>query len=86
MSADDLKPLPVWKQRWRRGRKQRQQAYVTMQSTVRSLLTLAITVLGATLISYGVWTACAPAGYVTGGILVWVMLWSHEQDKRRSDR
>lgn len=84
--SDDLKPLPVWKQWWRRGRKQRQQAYVTMKSTVRTGLTLAITVVGATLISYGVWTACPSAGYVTGGVLVWVMLWSHEQDKRRSDR
>lgn len=85
MVRDDLKPLPAWKQWWRKGANRRKEARVTLGSTARAGLTLAITVLGATLISYGVWSACAPAGFVTGGILVWVMLWSHEQDKGRRE-
>lgn len=81
----DLKPLPKRVQWWRKTRNRRQQAYVTMGSAARKLSTLAITVLGAMLISYGAWLVVPAAGFVTGGILCWVLVWSHEQDKRRSE-
>jgi hypothetical protein len=45
-------------------------------------LTLAISVLGATLISYGVWLVYVPAGFVTGGFMAWLLLWSNEKDRR----
>lgn len=82
---DDLKPLPRRVQWWRRTRDARQRALKTFKTQAAKLLTLAISVVGAILISYGVWLAYAPAGYVTGGILTWVLLWSHEQDKRRRE-
>jgi hypothetical protein len=91
MASNDLKPLPVYKQYalhagalWRRKKIARQLAYKTFRTGAAKLLTLAISVLGATLISYGVYQVYPPAGYVTGGIICWLLLWSHEQDKRRS--
>lgn len=51
----------------------------------RKALTLAISVLGAILISYGVLLVYVPAGYVVGGLMCWLLLWSHEQDRRRSE-
>lgn len=88
---DDLKPLPAWRQRlaqfrawWKRSRYQRQKRYRTLGIAVQKLLTLAISVLGATLISYGAYLIYAPLGYITGGMLAWLLLWSHEQDRRRS--
>ena len=87
---DDLTPLPNWKRRrlelvawWRRTRNQRQRAYKSFKTTALRALTLAISVLGGILISYGVWQTYAPAGYVVGGALCWVLQWSHEQDKQR---
>lgn len=82
---DDLKPLPRHVQWWRRTRIQRQRAWKSFESVARKLLTLAIHVLGAILISYGVHQVYAPAGYVTGGIMCWLMLWSAEQDRRRRE-
>lgn len=81
----DLKPLPKRVQWWRRTRKAREQAYTTFKTRALKLLTLAISVLGATLISYGVYQVYAPAGYVVAGMLCWVLLWSHEMDKRRHE-
>lgn len=81
----DLKPLPRRVQWWRRTRIRRQAAFTTFRSQVRKALTLAISVLGAMLVSYGVYQVYVPAGYVVGGMLCWVLLWSHEQDKRRSE-
>lgn len=49
------------------------------------LLTIAISVLGATLISYGVWSVYRPGGYIVAGTLIWVLQWSHEQDKGRRE-
>lgn len=89
-SRTDLKPLPTYKQYalhagalWRRKRIARQIAYKSFKLQVAKLLTLAISVVGATLISYGVYDVYAPAGYVVGGIMCWLLLWSHEKDRGR---
>lgn len=81
----DLKPLPKRVQWWRRTQDRRQRAYMTIKATSAKALTLAISVLGGILISYGVWTAYPPAGYVVGGIICWLLLWSHELDKGRRE-
>ena len=90
--TNDLKPLSTyqqylrhWKAVWHRTRYRRQTAYKTFKTGVAKLLTLAVSVLGATLIAYGVYQVYAPAGYVTGGIMCWLLLWSHEQDERRRE-
>lgn len=90
--SDDLKPLPSWKRRarelgawWRGNRFRRQEKRRTLKTAALKLLTLAISVLGATLISYGVWQVFAPAGYVTGGFMCWLLLWSAERDKGRRE-
>lgn len=79
-----MKPLPAWQQWWRRTRKQRQGVYATLKIVGAKVVTLAISVSGATLVSFGVWQVFAPAGYVVGGVLIWVLQWSHEQDKGRN--
>lgn len=48
---------------------------------VGTLVSLAISVLGATLIAYGVYTMHAPSGLITGGILVYALQWSYEKDR-----
>lgn len=48
-------------------------------------LTLANSVLGGTLISFGVWMMHQPIGYIVAGVTVWYLQWSHEQDKRRGE-
>lgn len=40
-------------------------------------MTLAISMLGAILVAYGVWAIYAPAGYITGGILLWAVQWNY---------
>lgn len=77
----DLTPLPRHVQFWRRTKNQRHAALKTLKSTAAALLVLAVSVLGAILVSYGVWQVYAPAGYVTGGLMCWLLLWSHEKDK-----
>jgi hypothetical protein len=88
--TNDLKPLPAYRRRarelgawWRQRRIQRQRAYKSFKTGVAKLLTLAISVLGATLIAYGVYQVYPPAGYVTGGFMCWLLLWSHEKDRGR---
>lgn len=90
---DDLRPLPVWKQRlarfrawWKRSKDRRRKGYRTLAIAAQRLLILAISVAGATLISYGAYLIYAPGGYIVGGLLAWVLLWSHEQDRKRSGR
>jgi len=90
MTMDDLTPLPAWRQRvarwrqkWIRSRNRRQAAYRSFKSAAQKGLTLAISVLGAILISYGVWQMYAPLGYVVGGFLSWLLLWSAEKDRER---
>lgn len=43
-------------------------------------MTLAISVLGATLVGYGVWMIYAPAGFIVGGIMLWVLQWNYGKD------
>lgn len=92
MRHDDLTPLPRWQQKrralvawWHRTRDRRRAAYRTFKSGAASALTLAISVVGAILISAGVYQMYAPAGYVVGGFMCWLLLWSHEQDGRRRE-
>ncbi len=87
---DDLTPLPYWKQRvnagrgaWRRGKAARAKAYTSLKVVGQKLLTLAISVVGAILISMGAHQIYAPSGFIVGGILCWVLLWSAEKDKER---
>lgn len=79
--SGDLNPLPRRVQWWRRTRNQRQAALKTLRTAAAALLILAVSVVGATLISYGVYQVYAPAGYVVGGLMCWLLLWSHEKDK-----
>lgn len=78
---DDLKPLPVWRQRWNASASRRRKALIAFKAMVGTLVSLAIAVLGATLIAYGVWAVYPPAGFTVAGVLVWVLQWSHEKDK-----
>lgn len=48
---------------------------------VATLVSLAVSVLGATLVAYGVYSMHAPSGLITGGILVYLLQWSHEKDR-----
>lgn len=84
------KPLPKWRSllllgrsKWRRGRYARSKAYANLKIAGAKLLTLAISVVGAMLISFGVWQIYAPAGYIVGGFLAFGLQWSHEKDKER---
>lgn len=84
----DLTPLPAWKQRllrlaarWKGSKPRRQQNAKTLGRIASKGLILAITVLGAILIAAGVQKIYDPAGYITGGLLCWLLLWSHEKDK-----
>lgn len=79
--SSDLEPLPRRVQWWRRTKNQRHAALKTLKSTAAALLTLAVSVLGAILVSYGVYQVYIPAGYMTGGMMCWLLLWSHEKDK-----
>jgi len=79
-----LDPLPVWIQRrnalvawWRRSRDARRQTLRTLKKAGRRGLTLAISVVGATLVSYGVWSVHHPAGYAIAGLLVWAIQWNY---------
>ena len=81
-----MKPLPPVVRWWREGRIGRARAWKSFKTVVVRVLTLAISVLGATLISFGVWQMYAPAGYIVGGALIWVLLWSHEQDRKGGQR
>lgn len=79
--VDDLTPLPRRVQWWRRTKNQRHAALTTLKSTAAALLVLAVSAAGAMLISYGVYQVYPPAGYVVGGAMCWLLLWSHEKDK-----
>lgn len=88
--SDDLMPQPAWKQKrdrlvswWRKSKDRRQAALKTLRNAGAKALTLAISVAGGMLISYGVWRVYPPAGFVVGGLLCWLALWSHEQDEKR---
>jgi hypothetical protein len=53
-----------------------------MGSLASALIVLAIQVLGGMLISYGVYQASHSAGFIVAGFICWLLLWSHEQDKK----
>lgn len=81
MRTDDLTPLPLWKQRWRAGAVRRREALVAFKAMVATLVSLAVSVVGATLVAYGVWSMHAPSGFIVGGVLVYLLQWSHEKDR-----
>jgi hypothetical protein len=85
---DDFKPLPRWKQRqrqmvawWRRNRDARRRTLKSFRIQVQNTLTLAISVVGGMLISYGVWLVYVPAGFATGGILLWAIQWNYGSER-----
>jgi hypothetical protein len=85
---NDLEPLPQWKQRvnqfrayWRRTRNQRRERAAGLKKAGREGLTLAISVLGATLVSYGVWMIYAPAGFIVAGLLLWGVQWNYGNER-----
>lgn len=77
----DTTPLPVYVQWWRRTKDRRRRAWETFKVTAERTVVLAVSVLGAILISYGVRQVYTPAGYVVGGVMCWLLLWSREKDK-----
>lgn len=79
-----LDPQPRWKQYrarlvawWQRSRDRRQRAYTNLKTAGRRALTLAISLVGATLVSYGAWMIYAPAGYLVAGGLLWAIQWNY---------
>lgn len=73
----DLKPLPRWRQWWNRTADRRHRGRKILASAGRRALTLAISVLGVMLISYGVWSIHHPSGFIVAGLLVWAVQWNH---------
>ena len=85
----DLTPLPVWRQylaryraAWRGSKDRRKQGLVALHSAVTTLLSLAFQAGGGTLIAYGAYLMAPPAGYITGGLMCWLLVWSAERDRR----
>ena len=81
--SDPMKPLPRHVQWWRKTREARRRAFATFKTMVTKALTLAFSVLGAMLISYGVYQVYAPAGYVICGVMIWLLQWSYERDRSK---
>lgn len=77
MKARDLTPLPPLKRWWRSTERRRREALVLLGG----LLTVAVSALGGTLISFGVYRIYEPAGLMVGGLVVWLLQWSHERDR-----
>lgn len=87
MRKSDI-PLPVWKQRqralvawWRRSKDRRQTAYRTLRITGARAFTLAVSLLGATLVSYGVHSVYEPAGFIAAGLLLWAVQWNYGDEE-----
>lgn len=85
---EEFKPLPVWKQRWRavqaawrRSKDRRRRACATLANAGRKGLTLAISMVGVILISYGVWSFHHSAGYVVAGLLLWGVQWNYGKEE-----
>ena len=85
----DLTPLPPWRQHlaryrdaWRRSGDRRKRALVALHSAVSALVSLAFQAGGGTLIAYGAYLMAPPAGYITGGLMCWLLVWSAERDRR----
>lgn len=77
----DLTPLPTRVQWWRSTAGRRQKALLAFKVMVGTLVSLAVSMLGATLISFGVYSVYRPAGLIVAGVLVFVLQWSHEKDR-----
>lgn len=77
----DLKPLPRRVQWWRKTRDARQQALKTFNAWAVKALTIAISMVGATLISFGVWNVYHPAGYIVAGLLLWGVQWNYGKEE-----
>lgn len=78
---NDLTPLPARVQWWRRTASRRREALVAFKAMVVTLVGLTVSVVGATLVAYGVWSMHAPSGFIVGGVLVYLLQWSHEKDR-----
>jgi hypothetical protein len=79
-----LDPQPVWRRKraelvawWQRSREARQRTLKNLGNAGRRGLTLAISLVGATLVSYGAWMIYAPAGYLVAGGLLWAIQWNY---------
>lgn len=59
----------------------RQKATTTFVSLFRRLVTLAISVVGGTLVAYGVWSIFEPAGYMVAGLLLWAIQWNYGNEE-----
>lgn len=77
-------PYPLWRQRllraqaaWRRSKDRRLKAYCAFRIAGRQGLTLAISLLGAILVAYGMGMIARPAGFIVGGVLLWVLQWNY---------
>lgn len=49
-------------------------------------MTLAVSVVGGILVAFGVHQVYEPAGYMVGGLMCWLLQWSHERDRERGRR
>lgn len=87
----DLTPLPVWRQYlarylagWKASKDRRKQGLVALLSAAKVILSLAFQAGGGTLIAYGAYLMAPPAGYITGGLMCWLLVWSAERDQGRN--
>ena len=83
-----LDPLPKWRQwlargrhQWARSKDRRSNGYRNLKKAGRRGLTLAISMAGATLVSFGAYQIYAPAGYLTAGLLLWALQWNHGNEE-----
>jgi hypothetical protein len=67
----------IRQQKWLDGANRRKRMWKSFRSSVRRGLTLAISLVGATLVSYGAWMISAPAGLIAAGLLLWVIQWNY---------
>lgn len=82
--SEILKPQPVWRQKrayavawWKKNAIRRRSAYTTLKNVGLRALTLAISTLGAILVAFGVYETFEPAGYIVGGLLLWLIQWNY---------
>lgn len=88
--SSDLTPQPKWKRRkatvlawWSRTQFRRAKATVAFASVVRRAVTLAVSVAGAILVAYGVWSIFEPVGYMVAGLLLWGIQWNYGNEEGR---
>lgn len=83
-------PLPAHRRKWLelkswwvRSRNRRQKARRDLWNAGQKATAFAFQWVGGTLISFGAYQMYSPAGYVVGGLICWLLLWSGETDRRR---